>query len=81
MSDEIKFVDEANLSWNDISSEAYRVYEFSDTEIKIINPLKLNVGRSGGHRVFDRQGVSHYIPGGWRHLYWEPVTDGPNFVK
>lgn len=81
MSDEIKFVDDANLSWNDISSEAYRVYQFPDTEIKITNPLKLNVSRSGGHRVFDLQGVSHYIPGGWRHLYWEPIPNGPNFVK
>lgn len=80
MSD-VSFVDEANLSWNDISSEAYRVYQFADLEVKITNPLKLNVSRSGGHRIFDAAGVSHYIPGGYRHLYWEAKPGCPNFVK
>lgn len=81
MSDETTFVDEANLSWNDISSESYRVYQFADTEIRINNPLKLNVSRSGGHRLFDTSGVSHYVPNGWRHLYWEAKPGHPNFVK
>ncbi|MCK9532506.1 MAG: hypothetical protein M0R77_18495 [Gammaproteobacteria bacterium] len=81
MSDEVTFNDESGLNWNDISSEDYRVYEFADTQIKIQSPLKLNVSRSGGHRIFDANGVSHYIPGGWRHLYWEARPGSPNFVK
>lgn len=81
MSEETAFIDEANLSWNDISSEAYRVYQFADMEVRIDSPLKLNVSRSGGHRIFDAAGKSNYIPGGWRRLYWEPKVGQPNFVK
>jgi len=69
-----------DLKFTDISSEKYRVYDFGDKAVKIENPLQLNVSRNG-HRVFDKQNVSHYIPLGWVHLYWE-VNDGqPNFVK
>jgi hypothetical protein len=67
--------------WNDISSERYRVYEFSDKEVRIENPLTLNVSRSGGHRIFDAKGISHYVPAGYRHLYWEVKDGQPNFVK
>ncbi len=77
----LTFKDEADLSWNDISSEAYRVYDFGDNEVQITNPLKLNVSRSGGHRLFDGEGISHYIPAGWKHLYWKAKPGQPNFVK
>lgn len=67
--------------WDDISSEKYRCYEFFKKVVKIENPLLLNVSKSGGHRVFDAQGVSHYVVPGWSHLWWE-VNDGkPHFVK
>ncbi len=69
------------VEWNDISSEQYRVYVFNDKEIRIDSPLALNVSRSGGHRVFDGSGKSHYIPAGYRHLYWEVKPGQPNFVK
>lgn len=77
----VAFNDEANLSWNDISSEEYRVYNFGNNEVQINKPLKLNVSRSGGHRLFDEQGTSHYIPAGWVHLYWKARPGQPNFVK
>ena len=68
--------------FDDISSETYREYEFSDRTIKINNPIALNVNySSGGHRVFDAQGISHYIPGGWREIKWEVDDDEPHFVK
>lgn len=65
-----EFRNGSDLHFKDISEEQYRVYVFPDMEIKIENPLYLNVSASGGHRVFDSQGRSNYIPAGWRHLYW-----------
>ena len=69
------------LSWADISSEQFRVYEFPDKEVRIDNPLMLSVSKSGGHRIFDAQGVSHYVPTGYRHLYWKVKKGQPHFVK
>lgn len=76
------FINESGLTFVDISSEEYRVYEFNNgKQIKIDYPLKLNVSPSGGHRLFDIYGLSHYIPKGWIHLYWKTFPGKPNFVK
>ena len=71
-----------NHKFDDISSEIYREYVYPDFILRIDNPLALNVNySSGGHRVFDVQGVSHYIPKGYRSIRWE-VKDGlPHYVK
>lgn len=68
-------------NFSDIDSEEFRTYVFKDGEITINSPLKLNVSNSGGHRVFDAQGISHYIPSGWIHLFWKAKENQPNFVK
>jgi len=69
-------------NFEDISSEMYREYVFPDCTIKIEDPVALNVNySSGGHRVFDATGVSHYIPSGWRELKWQADPDKPHFVK
>lgn len=61
-----------NLDFMDITTELYRIYEYPDGKtIKIKLPVQLNVSKSGGHRVLDNAGMSHYIPAGWRHLYWK----------
>jgi hypothetical protein len=75
------FKHETSHKWADISTEKYRVYEFSDKSIRIDEPLTLSVSQSGGHRVFDAFGVSHYIPSGYRHLYWQVKDNQPHFVK
>jgi len=68
--------------FDDISSELYREYVFPDMTIKIQNPIALNVSySSGGHRVWDAAGVSHYVPGGWKEIKWEVKHDMPHFVK
>ena len=55
-------INNSDKAFNDISSEIYRVYEYRDGyKITILNPTHLNVNKSGGHRVLDKQGVSHYI--------------------
>lgn len=72
---------ETHLEFTDISGEVYRTYVFPSLEVTIHSPTHLNVSESGGHRILDSNGTSHYIPNGWVHLYWE-VHDGfPNFVK
>lgn len=77
-----EFKNESGLTFSDISSEKYRSYEFSNGKIiRIDEPLKLNVSPSGGHRVFDSEGVSHYIPKGWVHLQWKAKDGSPHFVK
>lgn len=78
----VSFRNQSNLVFTDISSEAYRSYEFSNGKvIRIDEPLKLNVSPSGGHRLFDASGTSHYIPKGWVWLKWKAKKGFPNFVK
>jgi hypothetical protein len=76
------FVNESGLEFTDISSELRREYTFpSGTIVAIENPTHLNVSESGGHRIFDALGASHYIPKGWIHLQWWAFPGKPNFVK
>ncbi len=74
------FINKGENSFIDIDSEVSRTYRFSDMNITIENPLKLCV-KDNGHRVWDAQGVSHYVPSGWRHLSWTVKEGKPNFVK
>jgi hypothetical protein len=77
-----QFVNESDLEFADISSEFWREYRFPGGEVvRIDEPLKLNVSESGGHRIFDAAGRSHYVPAGWLHLVWEPKEGKPNFVR
>ena len=75
------FNNQSGLEFTDISSESYRTYTFAAGKVTISNPTHLNVSTSGGHRLFDGQGKSHYVPAGWLHLEWEPKDGAPNFVK
>lgn len=75
------FVNKGNNDFIDIDSELWREYRFQNNEtIRIINPLKLCV-KSKGHRVWDAQNTSHYIPTGWIHLKWKVKDNEANFVK
>ncbi|MEX3983727.1 hypothetical protein AB4Y45_32615 [Paraburkholderia sp. EG287A] len=68
----------------DISSEQYREYSFAGpagiVTLRVENPTHLSVSESGGHRLFDAAGKSHYIPKGWVHLRWLAKEGQPNFV-
>lgn len=75
------FINDTNYRFADISSESFRVYEFADKTVRIEEPLALSVSQSGGHRIFDASGVSHYVPSGYRHLYWQVKEGKPHFVK
>jgi hypothetical protein len=76
------FINESGLNFVDISTEQFRVYTWPNGSEVIINlPKKLNVAKSGGHRIFDAEEFSHYIPSGWIHLKWKVWNGCPNFVK
>jgi hypothetical protein len=72
---------ESGLAFTDITTEAWREYEFRDERIRLDEPVALNVSKSGGHRVLTADGVSHYIPPGWHHLKWYARDGMPHFVK
>ena len=78
----MQFINESGLEFSDISSEAWRRYEFpGDVLVTIHGPLLLNVSKTGGHRIWDQAGISHYVPAGWVHLTWVSRPGSPNFVK
>lgn len=78
------FVNQTDHKFKDISTERYRTYVFpcstGAVNINIDEPVALNVSRSGGHRVIDASGTSHYIPKGWIHLHWDVKEGEANFV-
>lgn len=77
----MEFINESGLDFSDISSENSRTYEFPDgSKVTVDNPLKLHASKSGSARIFDAQGVSHYIPAGFIHLSWTVKDGAPNFV-
>ena len=80
------FINEGSNEFINIDSELWReyIYQVKDspftTRRYIKNPLKLCV-KENGHRIWDADGISHYIPSGWIHLMWKAKEGQPNFVK
>ena len=71
----------ATIEFADISSEAWREYRFPGGDlVRIEQPLKLHVSESGGHRVFDGAGLSHYIAPTWIAITWQAKDGQPHFV-
>ena len=64
--------DNTELEFKDLRDEEFRMYDWRDGSEPIIieNPIALHVSASGGHRVLDAEGYSHYIPSGWKLLTW-----------
>ena len=70
----------ANMSFSSLESEKSRIYHFPNDEKRVIvDPIAINVSRSGGHKVIDAEGITHYIPKGWLELTWK-AKDGANHV-
>lgn len=77
----MSFVNETELEFQDVSTEQWREYIFADgCVVHIDSPVRLHAG-DNGHRIFDANGVSHYIPKKWIHLRWKAEEGAPNFVK
>jgi len=75
-----------------VGYELFRSYQFpaeniTDGRVKqasiirIDNPRWLYVAPSGSHRIIDKHGRSHYIPCGWKHLWWKVEEGKPEPVK
>jgi hypothetical protein len=76
-----EFLNKSGLEFSDISSEKFREYVYTDFSLTINDPLKLNVSKSGGHRVFSENGDSFYITPGWKYIKWQVKEGSPNFVR
>jgi len=75
-------INKSGLEFIVINTEKYRTYVWPNGfEVTINEPTHLNISESGGHRLLDNDGKSHYIPTGWVHIYWEVFEGKPNFVK
>lgn len=71
----------SNLNFKNIESEESRTYVYENgTELTIDKPVALNVSKSGGHRVFDSSGTSHYVRNGWIAIRWTVKEGKPHFV-
>jgi len=78
----IELRNQSDNEFTDISSERYRMYNYSDKSSIIINhPQFLSVSKSGGHRIIDLNEVCHYIQPGWQEIVWEVHKSKPHFVK
>lgn len=75
----MEFVNKSDKKFTDISSEIFREYEFDSKTIRIDQPQYLSVS-DNGHRLFDGEGQSHYIPLGWLRLTWKAKAGSPHFV-
>lgn len=76
----MEFKNESKNTFKVINAEKYRTYVWGDGSTVTINdPTHLHVSDSGGHRLFDMKGISHYIPSGWIHIYWEAKDGKANF--
>lgn len=77
-----EFRNTSGLDFTDISTERYREYLFHGGDIvKIDDPVKLHVSKSGGHRIFSKDGLCHYIPNTWIHLSWKARDNETDFCK
>lgn len=74
----VEFINASDKKFVSLESESSRTYRFADGDVTINEPLWINVGPSG-HRIFDAEGTSHYIPKGWIHLSWKVKEGKPHF--
>jgi len=60
-------------------TETWREYVYTDGFTYCVKlPAKLYVKskpEGDSHRVVDSEGVTHYIPSGWRVLRWRGLTE------
>jgi len=60
------FYEKVDLSEDEVS----RTYIFPGNEKVTINEPQFLIVSDNGHRLLDADGISHYIPYGWIHLFW-----------
>lgn len=78
----MEFNNGTSHEFTDISCEISRTYHFGDNQsVTVTAPRKLSVSESGGHRVWDAAGESHYVNAGWLSISWRTKSGHPHFVK
>jgi hypothetical protein len=76
-------VDEKTVPWTiiDVSSEQYRAYTYPDgVKFRINRPKTLYVLADGGHRIVDKNDVTHRPERGYVGISWLPKDGEPPFV-
>lgn len=67
------------LNWKDISEELWREYHFPYKNdlyiIRIEEPLAVVIS-DNGHRIYNRKGVSYYIPKVYIAILWAGYEEG-----
>lgn len=68
-----------DLGWKDISDEQWREYHFPYKDdlyiIRIEEPLAVAIS-DNGHRLYNRAGISYYIPKVYIAILWKGYEDG-----
>jgi len=65
----------------DISSEDYRTYSYANgAKFRINRPVTLYLLADGGHRVVDKDGVTHRPERGYLGISWKSKDGQPPFV-
>lgn len=78
---EAKCADSIKPKELDISSEAYRIYTYTQGRtLRIDAPETLYVLPGDSHRVVDAEGVTHRPTPGFLAISWKPRPGAPAFV-
>jgi len=77
----MKFINLSERDFVSIVHEEYRCYSWCDGtgDILFNDPVLLSVSNSG-HYIVTADYVCHFIPYGWRELYWKPKKNQPHFL-
>ena len=74
-----EFSRDPKMVFKDISNEETRMYGMSiGNDLKISQPVAVNINADGNHRVVCGTGMSFYIPrardgvDGWTYICWRP---------
>lgn len=68
----VKTLEINELTFKSTENERWRDYVWADGFVlHIPEPLWVNVSKSGGHRVIDKQKRCYYVHSSWRYITWE----------
>ena len=76
-----EFTHTTDLTFRDLSTEEYREYMYNNGGVlRILQPWKLAISRSGNHRVATKDGFSYIIVPGWIAIRVKKKVGAPAFT-
>ena len=76
-----EFSHTTDLTFRDLSTEEYREYMYNNGGVlRILQPWKLAISRSGNHRVATKDGFSYIIVPGWIAIRVKKKVGAPAFT-